>query len=290
VTETVVGIAVSAMALGSLYALLASGLSLIWSTLRVFNYAHGGLLILAAYIMWTLADRAGLPIILAFAVTIPLMALVGVVFELIAVRPFIRRPGGDLQIMVSTLAVAGIIEGGAQLAWGPMTKQLPATSQAVVSLAGVKVRVSQLIGLLVVLLLIGGLVALLQRTELGARIRAVEQNREMASLVGIRPARIYAVVIVIATTLATAAALVYGTISVITPAKGAAPLLTAFVVLVFGGTASLWGTLAGAFAIGLLEAATTYWVGLQWSPVAVLLVLVAVMLIRPEGLVRGRTA
>jgi branched-chain amino acid transport system permease protein len=290
VTETVVGIAVSAMALGSLYALLASGLSLIWSTLRVFNYAHGGLLILAAYIMWTLADRAGLPIILAFAVTIPLMALVGIVFELIAVRPFIRRPGGDLQIMVSTLAVAGIIEGGAQLAWGPMTKQLPATSQAVVSLAGVKVRVSQLIGLLVVLLLIGGLVALLQRTELGARIRAVEQNREMASLVGIRPARIYAVVIVIATTLATAAALVYGTISVITPAKGAAPLLTAFVVLVFGGTASLWGTLAGAFAIGLLEAATTYWIGLQWSPVAVLLVLVAVMLIRPEGLVKGRAA
>ena len=289
-TETVVGIAVSAMALGSLYALLASGLSLIWSTLRVFNYAHGGLLILAAYIMWTLADRAGLPIILAFAVTIPLMALVGIVFELIAVRPFIRRPGGDLQIMVSTLAVAGIIEGGAQLAWGPMTKQLPATSQAVVSLAGVKVRVSQLIGLLVVLLLIGGLVALLQRTELGARIRAVEQNREMAGLVGIRPARIYAVVIVIATTLATAAALVYGTISVITPAKGAAPLLTAFVVLVFGGTASLWGTLAGAFAIGLLEAATTYWIGLQWSPVAVLLVLVAVMLIRPEGLVKGRTA
>jgi branched-chain amino acid transport system permease protein len=290
VTETALGVAVSALTLGSLYALLASGLSLIWSTLRVFNYAHGGLLILAAYFMWTLADRAGLPIILAFAATIPLMALVGVLFELIAVRPFIRRPGGDLQIMVSTLAVAGIIEGGTQLAWGPMTKQLPATTQAVVSVAGVHVRVSQLLGVLVVLLLIGGLVALLQHTELGARIRAVEQNREMASLVGIRPARIYAVVIVIATTLATAAALVYGTISVITPAKGAAPLLTAFVVLVFGGTASLWGTLAGAFAIGLLEAATTYWIGLQWSPVAVLLVLVAVMLIRPEGLVKGRTA
>jgi branched-chain amino acid transport system permease protein len=218
------------------------------------------------------------------------MAIVGVVFELVAVRPFIRRPGGDLQIMVSTLAVAGIIEGGTQLVWGPATKQLPAVSHATVPLGSVRVQVSQLAGLLIALVLIGGLVMLLQHTELGTRIRAVEQNREMASLVGIRPARIYTIVIVIATTLATAAALVYGTISVITPAKGSAPLLTAFVVLVFGGTASLSGTLAGAFAIGLLEAATTYWIGLQWSPVAVLLVLVAVMLIRPEGIVKGRAA
>jgi branched-chain amino acid transport system permease protein len=87
--------------------------------------------------------------------------------------------------------------------------------------------------------------------------------------------------------LACAAALVYGTSTTITPAKGFEPLLTAFVVLVFGGSASLWGTLLGAYVIGLLDAGTSYWLGLQWSPVAVFLVLVLVMLFRPQGLVKG---
>ncbi|AOY72958.1 branched-chain amino acid ABC transporter permease [Arthrobacter sp. TES] len=289
-SDAIVSILVSAIVLGSLYSLMASGLSLIWSTLGVFNYAHGALLLLGAYFIWTFSEKAGLPVLLAFAAAIPLLALLGVLLDLVAVRPFISRPNGTLLVMVSTLAIANAVEGAAQMIWGPQNRQIDAVTTATLSLGDVKIVGSTLISLGLALVLVIGLMTLLRKTEWGMAVRAVEQNREMAMLVGIRPARVYGTVFAVAAVLACAAAFVYGTTTTITPTKGFEPLLTAFVVLVFGGSATLWGTLVGAFTIGLLEAGTTYWLGLQWSPVAVFLVLVLIMLIRPQGLVKGRSS
>ncbi len=287
--DALLSILVSAIVLGSLYSLLASGLSLIWSTLGIFNYAHGALLLIGAYFIWSFSAQAGLPVILAFVISVPLLAVVGIVLEIVAVRPFIGRPNGTLLVMVSTLAIASAVGGAAQLIWGAQNRQIAAMTNATFSLGHVTVAGTTVISLALALALVVGLIMLLTRTEWGAAVRAVEQNRDMAMLVGVRPARVYAMVFVIASVLACAAALVYGTSTTITPAKGFEPLLTAFVVLVFGGSASLWGTLLGAYVIGLLDAGTSYWLGLQWSPVAVFLVLVLVMLFRPQGLVKGRS-
>lgn len=287
--EILLSILISAVVLGSLYSLLASGLSLIWSTLGVFNYAHGALLLLGAYIIWTFSDRAGIPVALAFVLAIPVLAGLGALLELIAVRPFINRPNGTLLVMVSTLAVASAVEGVAQLLWGPQNRQLQPLTTTTIAVGDIRVAVTTIIAFGLALSLVLGLIMLLRKTQWGAAVRAVEQNRDMAMLVGIRPARVYASVFAIASVLACAAALVYATTTTITPAKGFEPLLTAFVVLVFGGSASLWGTLIGAFSIGLLDSATTYWLGLQWSPVAVFVLLVLVMLIRPQGLVKGKS-
>ncbi|MGO4589659.1 branched-chain amino acid ABC transporter permease [Paenarthrobacter sp. 2TAF44] len=287
--DALLSILVSALVLGSLYSLMASGLSLIWSTLGVFNYAHGALLLLGAYFIWTFSEKVGLPVLLAFAAAIPLLAFLGMLLDLVAVRPFISRANGTLLVMVSTLAIANAVEGAAQLIWGPQNKQIKAVSTSTFALGDVKIASSTLIALALALVLVVGLITLLRKTKWGMAVRAVEQNRDMAMLVGIRPARIYAGVFAVASILACAAAFVYGTTTTITPTKGFEPLLTAFVVLVFGGSATLWGTLVGAFTIGLLEAGTTYWLGLQWSPVAVFLVLVLIMLVRPQGLVKGRS-
>ncbi|WP_181028643.1 branched-chain amino acid ABC transporter permease [Pseudoclavibacter sp. RFBA6] len=288
--DALIAILVSAVVLGSLYALLASGLSIVWSTLGVFNYAQGGILIAAGYLIWTLAGPLGVPVLLAFILAVPLVALLGVVLELVAVRPLVHRANGTLLVMVSTLAVASAMGGAMQLIWGPTNRQLPAVSTETVSIGGTQVAVTSLLALALALSLVIGLIQLLNRTEWGAGIRAVAQNRDMALLMGIKPSRVYATVFGIAAVLACAAALIYGTTSTLTPTKGFEPLLTAFVVLVFGGSATLWGTLLGAFVIGLLEAATSFALGLQWSPVIVFVVLVAVLLIRPQGLVKGRTA
>ncbi|MCT9868367.1 branched-chain amino acid ABC transporter permease [Paenarthrobacter aurescens] len=287
--EILLSILISAIVLGSLYSLLASGLSLIWSTLGVFNYAHGALLLLGAYTIWSLSERAGLPVALAFVIAVPVMAGLGALLEMIAVRPFINRPNGTLLVMVSTLAVASAVEGIAQLVWGPQNRQIQPLTSATLAVGDIQVAVTTLFAFGLTLTLVIGLIVILRKTQWGAAVRAVEQNRDMAMLVGIRPARIYASVFAIASVLACAAALVYATTTTITPAKGFEPLLTAFVVLVFGGSASLWGTLIGAFSIGLLDSATTYWLGLQWSPVAVFVLLVLVMLVRPQGLIRGRS-
>lgn len=288
-TDALLSVLVSAVVLGSLYALLASGMSLIWSTLGVFNYAHGALLLIGAYLIWTLSAQAGLPVLLAFIVALPLLAVVGIVLELVAVRPFVNRPNGALLVMVATLAIANAVGGAAQLIWGTENRQIRPVVTANFRIGNVAVAGTTIVAVVLALVLVIGLILLLTRTEWGAAVRAVEQNRDMAMLVGVRPARVYMSVFAIASVLACAAALVYGTNTTITPAKGFEPLLTAFVVLVFGGTATLWGTLVGAFAIGLLTAGTTYWLGLQWSPVAVFLLLVVVMLVRPQGLIKGRS-
>lgn len=288
--DALLSVLVATIVLGSLYALLASGLSLIWSTLNVFNYAHGALLLIGAYTIWTLAVPAGLPVPVAFAIAVPVLACAGIALEMIAVRPLLRRKNGTLLVMVSTLAVASAVQGAAQLIWGPTNRQIPVMIDAQFSVGNVTIPASALISLLLAFTLVGGLILLLNRTDWGTTIRAVEQNRKMAVLLAVRPQQVYMTVFAIAAVLACAAGLVYATTSTITPAKGFEPLLTAFVVLVFGGTASLWGALVGAFAIGFVEAASAYLLGLQWSPVAVFLVLVAVMLLRPQGLVKGRTA
>jgi len=286
--DVLIFITMSAVVLGSLYALLASGLSLIWSTLGVFNYAHGAVLILGAYIIWALSVRLGWPVIVAMLVALPLLAVIGVFIELVAVRPLLRRPNGTLLVMVSTLGIASAIEGLIQIFWGPKSRQVPNPAPIDVPLSGFQIPMMVFISVVLTFLLIGGLHALLTKTEWGWSILSVEQNREMAQLVGISPARVYATVFAIAAVLAGAAAIVYASTVAITPTKGSGPLLTAFVVLVFGGTASLWGTVLGAFVIGALEATTTYFFGLQWSPIVVFLLLVLVMIVRPEGLVRGR--
>ncbi|KAF5292403.1 hypothetical protein FQR65_LT20295 [Abscondita terminalis] len=214
-----------------------------------------------AYTVWTLSVQLELPVIVAMLITLPVLAAVGLLIELVAVRPLLRRPNGTLLVMVSTLGIASALEGAIQLVWGPQNKQVPSLVAGACLCADRRSSA-----------------ALPPRTGMGWSILAVEQNREMARLVGISPARVYASVFAIAAVLAGAAAVVYSTSVSITPTKGSGPLLTAFVVLVFGGTASLWGTVLGAFAIGTLEATTTYFFGLQWSPILVFLVLVVVML------------
>lgn len=288
--DALLSILVSTVVLGSLYALLASGLSLIWSTLNVFNYAHGALLLIGAYTIWTLSVPAGLPVPLAFAIALPVLASAGILLEMIAVRPLLRRPNGTLLVMVSTLAVASAVQGAAQLIWGPTNRKIPTMVDAQFPVGNVTLPASALISFVLAITLVGGLILLLNRTDWGTTIRALDQNRKMAMLLGVRPQQVHVLIFTIAAVLACTAGLVYATTSTITPAKGFEPLLTAFVVLVFGGTASLWGSLVGAFAIGLVEASSGYFLGLQWSPVAVFLVLVAVMLLRPQGLVKGRTA
>ncbi len=281
-------ILISTVVLGALYALLASGLSLIWSTLRVFNYAHGALLMLGAYVGWTLSARVGLPVPIAVILAVVVMALFGVVFEQTLIRPFLRRPAGALQIMVATLAAASILEGLAQLVWGPQNRRIPAIGTWTVDVLGQTVGAPQAIATVVAPLVVALVALWLRYTETGASIRATEQNPDLAPLVTIRPGRVYGIVFAIAAALAGAAGVLYGSVFFMTPQIGGGPLLTAFVVLVFGGTRSLWGTLLAAYIIGGIEAASNYWIGLQWSPVIVFATMIIVMLVRPEGLVARR--
>ncbi|GAA0848534.1 branched-chain amino acid ABC transporter permease [Streptosporangium amethystogenes subsp. fukuiense] len=281
-------IVTSTLVLGGLYMLMAAGLTLIWSTLRVFNFGHGALMMFGAYLTWTLLDAGGLPVAVALLGAVAAMALIGLAYEFLLVSPFIRRPGGDMLVMVATLAATMLLQSGAQLIWGPEIKQLPPFGGARVEVAGAVAQGSQLVTILLAPLLVGLLALVLKRTGIGLTVRALEQNREHAQLLGIAPRRVYVFVVVVAIGLATVAGALLGSMQFISPGMGGDPLLRAFVVLAFGGAGSLTGTIAGAYAIGLLEAVTTYYFGLSWSPVLVFLAMIVIMLVKPEGLLRTK--
>ncbi|MEV7965755.1 branched-chain amino acid ABC transporter permease [Sphaerisporangium sp. NPDC088356] len=281
-------IVTSALVLGGLYLLMAAGLTLIWSTLRVFNFGHGALLMFGSYLTWTLLNRVGLPLVASVVGAVAVMAVIGVIYEFLLVSPFIRRPNGDMLVMVATLAATMLLQSGAQLIWGPEIKQLPPFGAARIEAAGAVAQGTQLVTIVLAPLLVGALALVLKRTSVGLTVRALEQNREHAQLLGIAPRRVYIFIVVIAVGLATVGGALLGSMQFISPDMGADPLLRAFVVLAFGGAGSLGGTIAGAYAIGLLEAFTTYQFGLSWSPVLVFLAMIVIMLVRPEGLLRSR--
>lgn len=281
-------ILMSALTLGGLYLLMAAGLTLIWSTLRVFNFGHGALLMFGSYLTWTLLHGLGLPLVAAVIGAIAAMALIGVIYEFVLVSPFIRQPNGDMLVMVATLAATMLLQSGALLIWGPEIKRLPSFGTARVEAAGAVVEGTQLVTIVVAPLLVAALALVLKRTSIGLTVRALEQNRDHARLLGIAPRRVYVFVVVVAVGFATVAGALLGSTQFISPEMGSDPLLRAFVVLAFGGAGSLTGTIAGAYAIGLLEAFTTYQFGLSWSPVLVFLAMIVIMLVRPEGLLRSR--
>lgn len=287
--DGLVSVLVSGLVLGSLYALIASGLSLTWSTLGIFNFAHGAFMTIGAYLTWTIAVSWGAPYWFAILGTVVATAVIALVFSSAFIRPFLSRHQGSLIVMVTTLAAATLATNATQLVWGPRIKQLPTLLEGSVSLGFGVVGANQFIAILAAPLLIGGLLAFLRFTKVGLAIRAVEQNREFARLVGIRPAVIYALTVITASVMAAIAGILLGGISFITPVLGNDPLLKAFVVVIFGGLAKVSGAVVGAYTVGLLEAMGTYFFGLSWAPIILFSAMILIMIVRPEGLISRRT-
>jgi branched-chain amino acid transport system permease protein len=283
--SALLSVMISGLVLGSLYALVASGLSLTWSTLGIFNFGHGAFMTLGAYVAWSAAVAHGMPLAVAASVSFAVTAVLALLFGLAFVAPFIARHQGELVVMVTTLSAATIASNATQLIWGPQIKQLPTFFEGTVHLGSVVVGPNQFVAIIVTPLLLGALVAMLRFTRIGLAIRAVEQNRRAARLAGIRPMVVYAIILVVSSLLACLAGILLGGVTFLTPTFGNDPLLKAFVVVIFGGLARVSGAAAGAYTVGMLEAFSTYYFGLSWMPIVIFGAMIAIMLVRPEGLV-----
>lgn len=279
-------ILVSGLVLGSLYALAATGLSLIWSTLGIFNFSHGALMMLGAYVAWTVSDGAGLGLGLAAGITVALTVLIGLgaLLEWALIRPFLARKNAVMISVIMTLAASVLLENSALLAWGPRLKQLPPLAEGSTRILGVAISAQELAIIVVAPLVLVGLWSFLKFTRLGAAIRAVAQNRESALLLGINVPLLYATTFSLAAALAALAGILLGSIRFLAPTMGAEPLNKALIVAIFGGLGSLGGTIGGAYVIGLIEALSNNVVGFFWTPAVLFTVLIVVLVFRPTGL------
>lgn len=275
---------VSGIVLGSLYALMASGLSLIWTTLGVFNFAHGALMMIGAFVAWTVSEPLGLGLWPGLMAGIGSAALLGIIIEFLLVRPFYGRSNMLLITVMTTLAAMIILEKSAQIIWGARLKQLPRLVEGDVSVFGAVVSAHEALIVLLAPLILLALWAFTTKTATGRSLRAVGQNQDAAALLGINVPLTFALAFGLGAALAGLTGVLLGGIRFITPSLGAEPLVKAMIVVIFGGLGSLGATVGAAFVIGLAEAFLVLVLGLYWTPFMLFLGLIVVLIFRPNGL------
>jgi len=275
---------VSGIVLGSLYALMASGLSLIWTTLGVFNFAHGALMMIGAFVAWTVSEGLGLGLWAGLVAGVGATAILGILIEYLLVRPFYGRPNMLLITVMTTLAAMIILEKSAQIIWGARLKQLPRLMDGDVSIFGAVVSRHEALIVVIAPLILIALWAFTTRTATGRSLRAVGQNQDAAALLGINVPLTFALAFGLGAALAGLTGVLLGGIRFITPTLGAEPLVKAMIVVIFGGLGSLGATVGAAFVIGLAEAFLVLVLGLYWTPFMLFLGLIIVLIFRPNGL------
>lgn len=283
-SDLLISTLVSGLLLGSLYALMASGLSLIWSTLGVFNFAHGALMTLGAYVAWTVSEQLGFGLGYAFVAGVGATVIVGLVIELLLVRPFYENRNKMLITVMTTLAASTIIERSISIIWGPRLKQLPRVIDGQSSIMGAPISAHEALIVVLAPVVLLALWWYTSRTRSGRSLRAVGQNQDSAALIGIDVPRTFSLAFGLAAALAGLTGILLGSIRFVTPELGTDPLVNAMIVVIFGGLGSLGATAGAAYVIGFLEAILVLSLGLYWTPSVLFVALILLLIFRPNGL------
>ena len=283
---------VNGLVLGALFAVLATGLTLVYGVMEVPNFAHAGVLTVGAYAMYALDAYAGLPFWVAVAVGILAAGLVSLLTDVLAYR-FVRdRP---LAAPAVALGLLLILDNSMLRAFGGEGKALtpPYASRTIhlgdtVALSAVKLAV-----IVISLVSILALGFVLTRTSIGRTVRAVSQDREAAAILGIPIQRQYSVAFFISGILAGTAGLAFAPTTAVTPYMADQIILSAFVVVVLGGLGSVRGAIVGGLVLGVIESFAATYVSASYQTAFGFAVLLVVLVVRPAGLFTtsaGRTA
>ncbi|MDA4847647.1 branched-chain amino acid ABC transporter permease [Hoeflea poritis] len=286
--DTLIATIVSGLVLGSLYAMMASGLSVVWTTLGVFNFAHGALMMIGAFVAWTVSEAVGLGLLVGVASGTLVAALIGVLIERLLVRPYYGNRNMLLITVMTTLAAMIILEKGAQMIWGARLKQLPRLVDGEISIFSATISAHEAILVVLAPLILLSIWRFNVRTNTGRSLRAVGQNQRSAALIGIDVPVAFAIAFGLSAALAGLTGALLGSIRFITPSMGAEPLVKAMIVVIFGGLGSLGATAGAAYVIGLIEALLILWLGLYWTPFVLFLMMIVVLIFRPNGIFGGR--
>ena len=291
--EGFVQFAVNALSLGSLYALMALGMAIVFGVLRLVNLAYGELIMVTGYTLFVLNDSA-LPWLVIALVAVFMAAFASVLTERIAFRPV--RVNSLNAMLVTSFAVSTLLQNAALLLVSPRTRaiSIPSILSQNLEVAGIRIAVSNLLAIVVSLALLVGLSLLLRRTTLGIALRAAADDFPMTRMLGVRADRVIATAFAISGILAGVVGLFWlARIGSVIPTIGAAPLLIALIATVIGGMQGLAGAIAGGYLLGALT------VGMQlvlpqglldYRDAFIFIIVILVLLVRPQGLIAGRAA
>ena len=281
---------VDALSVGSTYALLALGLTLVFSVMNLINFAYGILLVWTAYIAIVFAD---LPFVLVVPICIAFTTLLSMAMGRFAFRPFIGA--APITLLITSFGVLLVIQYIAILIFGEQPEALtfPSFFNEVLTVGGVRVPALSLITIVTALIVVVAFYGLLNRTAFGAQIRASAELPEITKLMGVKPDRVLMVVFAISGAIAGIVGLLWFIkTGVVTPRADLDPTLKAFIALVLGGLGSVRGALLGGLGLGALEvsmSATLPDAAQGYEPAIVFAIVIMILVLRPGGIAGTRS-
>jgi branched-chain amino acid transport system permease protein len=281
VTATLIGIS-----LGAQYALLALGFTLIFGILGVVNFAHGGFYVLGGYVAYWFVSAAGLPYPLAVLGATLVTGLLGYLFELLLVE---RLVDDHLATLMLTLGLYLMLSTGILITFGPESPLFEFPLNGTWRAGPFYFPVANLVVLAVCLLAIGGVYALIFRTDFGRALRALADDRTVAAAQGLRPRLLFPLAFALACGLAGMTGALVTPILSLAPHVGDPVLATSFLIVILGGLGSIGGATVSAFLVGLVEAYSSVYLGGSKGALALFVLVLIILVVRPSGLF-GRIA
>ncbi len=296
---------INGLVLGSVYALVALGYTMVYGVINLINFAHGEVLMVGALTSWTvvvaLAD-SGLPgwllLLISLVAAIVVCTVLNFGIEKIAYRPLRNAP--RLAPLITAMGVSLLLQTLALIIWKPNPKPYPILLPAEpFHIGGAVINTTQILIVVVTAVTLAGLMFLVNRTKLGRAMRATAENPRVAGLMGVKPDVIISATFVIGAALAALAGVMYAAnYGSVQHSMGFLPGLKAFTAAVFGGIGNLAGAMLGGVLLGLIEALGAGYIGVltggvlgsQYQDIFAFIVLIAVLTLRPQGLLGERVA
>ena len=272
--------------IGSIYAVIALGYTMVYGIAKMLNFAHGDVIMVGAYISYTITSSLGLGVIPGILIAMVVCTLLGILIEGLAYKPL--RGTSSLAVLITAIGVSYFLQNGAQLIWGPANISFDhIVDMKPLALFGGQVVVSAeaFVTLITAILVMIGLSLFVNKTKMGKAMRAVSEDRDAAQLMGINVNRTISVTFAIGSALAAiAGVLLCSKVSSVYPTVGAMPGIRAFTAAVFGGIGSIPGAMLGGMLMGLIETFGSAYVDILPSDAIVVIVLIIILLVKPAGL------
>lgn len=277
---------VNGIAVGSIIALAAVGLTLTYGILRLSNFAHGDFMTLGAYLTF-LANSTGLNIWLSMVLAAVATVAAMVLSEKIIWAPMRARRATSTTLIIISIGLALFLRNGIILIWGGNNQSYNLPVEAAIDILGIKVAFYQLVVVAVTVLAILGLHYLLQNTKIGKAMRAVADDIDLARVSGINVDQVVISTWVIAGALTAVGGGMYGLLTAVRPNMGWFLILPMFASIILGGIGNPYGAIAGALVIGVVQEVSTYWLRTEYKLAVALGIMILVLLVRPQGIFKG---
>jgi branched-chain amino acid transport system permease protein len=270
------------LTLGSVYSLVALGLTLVYGILHIPNFSHGALFMAGAYAAFFAAGSLGANYWVALIAAAIVTALIAVLSERLVFNRL--RDAPPLHDMIAAIGLLLFFEAVAQAIWGADFHRLAPPYPGILRVAGTVLPIQRVLIIVAALALMLGLHFFLKRTVMGSTIVAMAQNREGASLVGIDLTRVSMLTFAISGALAAIAAVLFAPINLVFPGMGNLVILKAFVIIILGGMGSVPGAIIGGMVIGFAESFGAFYISTDMKDIIAFALLVVILSVRPEGL------